>query len=194
MFDNTHLITEDPLNTYFFNPAFNDEEIAAIEKTAQQFEAQVAQVGEIGNVQEKVRKSTVRWIARNPETEWIYQKLIGMINEANEHLFHFNIYNTPEIIQYTEYYQDGGHYDFHLDMGKGVPLCTRKISVAVQLSDPKKYKGGDFEILRGSSPEKMLRGKGVALLFPSYLLHRVTPVTKGVRKSLVLWVGGGSFK
>lgn len=194
MLTNSHLVTEDPLNTYFFNPAFTDKEIAKIEKQAQKFEAQVAQVGEVGNTDEKVRKSTVRWIARNAETEWIYAKLISLIDKANEDLFHFNISGAPEIIQYTEYYQDGGHYDYHLDMGKGVPLCTRKISVAVQLSDPKEYEGGDFEILRGTYPEKMLKGKGVALLFPSYLLHRVTPVTKGIRKSLVFWVGGSSFK
>ena len=38
------------------------------------------------------------------------------------------------------------------------------------------------------------RGKGVAVLFPSYMMHRVSPVTKGTRKSLVLWVGGEHYR
>lgn len=193
-YTNSHLITEDPLGSYFFNPAFSDEEITAIEKTAQMFEPEIAQVGEAGHVEDNLRKSTVRWIERSPDTEWIYQRMLRMINEANEKYYRFNLIGDPEKIQYTEYYENGGHYDFHLDMGKGFPLCARKISIAVQLSKTDDYEGGDFEILRGATAEKMMRGKGVALLFPSYLLHRVTPVTKGTRKSLVMWVGGSSFK
>jgi PKHD-type hydroxylase len=193
-YNNSHLIIDDPLDSYFFNPAFTDEEIAQIETLANSFPQETAQVGEAGNVDQHLRKSVVRWIERTPQTEWIYQRMLHMINQANEGLFKFNLIGEPEKIQYTEYYEDGGHYDYHLDMGKGFPLCTRKVSIAVQLSDADAYEGGDFEILRGSNPEKMLRGKGVALVFPSYLLHRVTPVTKGIRKSLVMWVGGSSFK
>jgi len=194
MFSNTHLITEDPLQTYYFKEAFTAKEIAKIDRYALGIDAQVAQVGEIGNVNEVTRKSTVRWLPRNEFTEWIYERIYGMVNEANEKIWHFTINSMPELIQYTEYFEDGGHYDFHLDMGKGFPLCCRKISIAIQLSDPSEYEGGDFQIVRGNTPENMIKGKGTALLFPSYLLHRVTPVTKGTRRSLVLWVGGGSFK
>jgi PKHD-type hydroxylase len=66
--------------------------------------------------------------------------------------------------------------------------------MTVQLTDGTDYQGGDFEIMRGRDIEQLPKGKGTVLIFPSYLLHRVTPVTSGVRKSLVLWLGGASFK
>ena len=79
-------------------------------------------------------------------------------------------------------------------MSAGYPLNQRKISMTVQLSDGGEYEGGDFEIMRNREPEKLPKGKGTVLVFPSYILHRVTPVTSGIRKSLVLWLGGASFK
>lgn len=69
----------------------------------------------------------------------------------------------------------------------------RKVSVTVQLSSPEEYEGGDLEFNLGnviSGP----REQGAAVIFPSFYLHRVTPITKGVRKSFVLWVGGEPYK
>jgi PKHD-type hydroxylase len=73
-------------------------------------------------------------------------------------------------------------------------MNTRKISITVQLSDPNDYEGGVLELNVGNTIVQMPKEKGCAVLFPSYILHRVTPVTKGIRKSLVLWVGGTTFK
>jgi PKHD-type hydroxylase len=81
-----------------------------------------------------------------------------------------------------------------MDMGGGNSI-TRKISIVVQLSDPDEYEGGELQIQTGSeSYISILKKKGAVTLFPSYMRHRVTPVTKGVRKSLVLWVGGSTFR
>jgi PKHD-type hydroxylase len=104
------------------------------------------------------------------------------------------MFSANEAIQYTEYYDNGGHYDWHIDMSAGYPLNQRKISMTVQLSDESEYDGGNFEIMRGREVEQLPKGKGNVVIFPSYLLHRITPVTRGVRKSLVLWLGGASFK
>ena len=118
-----------------------------------------------------------------------------MVSEANDVLWHFELGELKEQIQYTEYYEDGGHYDFHLDVGGGDPINQRKISITVQLSDGSEYEGGDFQMLRGGiEPETLPKKKGAVIIFPSYILHRVTPVTAGTRKSLVLWIGGGSYK
>jgi PKHD-type hydroxylase len=80
-----------------------------------------------------------------------------------------------------------------MDMGD-FPQNTRKISITIQLSNPDDYDGGDLEFWLGKTPEKAPREQAFAVLFPSYLMHRVTPVTRGMRKSLVVWVGGDTFR
>ena len=74
------------------------------------------------------------------------------------------------------------------------PINHRKVSVTIQLSNPEDYDGGELELWTGAGIQKVEKHKGCAILFPSYMLHRITPVTKGVRKSLVLWVGGSTFR
>lgn len=64
----------------------------------------------------------------------------------------------------------------------------------VQLSDSSEYEGGDFELWTGGGFKSLPKIKGCCVLFPSFLLHRVTPVTQGTRKTLVLWIGGGNYK
>lgn len=193
MFKNSHRLCKDPLNWYWFRNGFSAEEIEKIEEYANSLPRLKGNVGE-STAEESERKSVVRWFYRNPETEWLYAKLISMANEANEVAWQFDMYSSDEAIQYTEYHDDGGHYDFHLDMSAGHLLNQRKISMTVQLSDATEYDGGNFEIMRGRAPEELPKEKGTVLVFPSYILHRVTPVTRGTRKSLVLWLGGGSFK
>ncbi len=87
-------------------------------------------------------------------------------------------------------YGIGGHYDWHLDLGVSYPLTMRKVTVAIQLSDPASYDGGDFEALYGKQIDVAPRELGAVVVFPSYVLHRVTPVTRGVRCSLNAWIHG----
>ena len=88
---------------------------------------------------------------------------------------------------------DGGHYDWHMDTGPD-QFSRRKISITVQLSDPSEYEGGDLQLKINSGHQNTPKGFGTVVIFPSYLLHRVTPVTGGLRKSLVLWITGPAFK
>ena len=129
------------------------------------------------------------------KTEWLYEKLMYMTLEANSDYWKFDLSHWKDAIQYTEYNgEEAGGYDWHIDVGPH-PLNHRKISITVQLSDPIDYEGGDLEIWTGGKePMKAPKEKGAVVMFPSYLLHRITPVTKGVRKSLVLWVGGTTFR
>lgn len=76
-------------------------------------------------------------------------------------------------------------------MGPG--KANRKLSLVCQLSDPSEYEGGEFQINPGGSILVPERTKGTVIIFPSYLVHRVAPVTKGTRRSLVLWVEGPAF-
>ena len=193
MFTNTHRTSNDPLNWYWFDKGFSIEEIQRIEEYAQQLPRLKGTIGDSESAAEE-RKSVIRWIYRNPEADWLYAKMISMVDIANENLWQFDMFSANEAIQYTEYYDNGGHYDWHIDMSAGYPLNQRKISMTVQLSDESEYDGGNFEIMRGREVEQLPKGKGNVVIFPSYLLHRITPVTRGVRKSLVLWLGGASFK
>jgi PKHD-type hydroxylase len=70
----------------------------------------------------------------------------------------------------------------------------RKLSVVLQLSDPSEYEGGDLEIMNCSEPTQVKKEKGLVTAFPSFMLHRVTPVTKGIRRTLVVWLTGPRFR
>lgn len=187
-------IATDPLEWYWFKNGFSVDEVDQIVAESKNWGLTTAGITDAGVVNNEMRKSAVAWIPQVDAYKWIYDKLGGMIEEANRELWKFNLYGMEEQIQYTEYYQDGGHYDYHLDVGGGYPLNQRKISITVQLAGADEYEGGDFQILRGKNPESLPKLKGCVLVFPSYLMHRVTPVTSGTRRSLVLWVGGDSYK
>lgn len=144
---------------------------------------------------DRVRKSTIKWLPHNTETEWLYDKLASSILDVNFKKWGFSLSSIIDDIQYTEYYENGGHYGWHVDVGNYNLSNHRKISVTVQLSDPSEYEGGVLQFNTGGdnyidAPKE----KGLGVLFPSYILHRVTPVTKGTRKSLVMWVGGDTFR
>ena len=99
-----------------------------------------------------------------------------------------------ENLQYTVYDgKEGGHYDWHIDYGRNSHK-PRKISLSVQLSDPSHYEDCDLQFQIGSGVTTAPRTRGTVIAFPSFFLHRVTPVTAGVRKSLVLWATGPEFR
>lgn len=139
------------------------------------------------------RKSKILWIEFAPETEWIYKKLYEVSKKINEEKYKFNMDNAAfEKIQFTQY-NEGDHYEWHIDTG---PMHTsfRKISITVQLSDPEKYEGGQLQIgVTDELAQSAIQDKGSVTIFPSIVRHRVTPVTKGTRYSLVAWVCGPPF-
>jgi len=179
---------------YFIANAFTEEELEWIDNLQELYPYFDAAIGpdDASQLDSSVRKSRIKWIHHDDRSWWVYDKLVKYINEANQH-WGFTINSITDSIQYTEYYEDGGHYDWHMDMGD-FPQNTRKISITIQLSNPNDYDGGDLEFWVGRDPEKAPREQAFAVLFPSYLMHRVTPVTRGMRKSLVVWVGGDTFR
>lgn len=186
----------DSQNYYFYKEGFNVAELKKIELGVAKIEFQKATI--VGGDVEKQRTSRIKWIPQSNEWWWLYEKLSNFAKEANNGLWNFDLQSIPEQIQYTEYLgTNKGHYDWHADIGPGM-LSQRKISITVQLSHPDDYEGGDLELFRGGSMdgpfEKAERNQGCVFLFPSYTMHRVTPVTKGIRKSFVLWLGGGHYR
>ena len=179
---------------YWFKNAFSRQELKTIEEMTNKLPFQDAKVGE-GEQSKKddYRKSRIKWCPQNEEWAWVYGKLHDFIKSANDSMWKFDLSAMNEQIQYTEYYgtQEGG-YDWHMDCGIEIQN-QRKISVTVQLSDSHEYEGGDLQFNIGKEIVAH-REQGAAIIFPSFYLHRVTPVTKGVRKSFVLWVGGEPYR
>lgn len=97
-----------------------------------------------------------------------------------------------EPLQLSEY-GVGHFYDWHLDMGKN-DFSVRKISFVVQLSDESDYEGGELEVFSSIHPDVQPKSRGTMVIFPSYILHRVTKVTRGARLSLVGWIGGPPYR
>lgn len=156
-----------------------------------------AALGFDGSTQnDQYRSSEIRWIPIGTDGH-LDATLWSFAQTANRNAFGFDISYLNDI-QYTTYYADkSGKYDWHHDTFWGNPTAfDRKISLVIQLSDPQDYEGGDFEIdpQYEGLPAEEIRAKGTVIVFPSFIRHRVTPVTKGVRRSLVCWIEGPKFR
>lgn len=202
-----HKPGNDPQQWYWFQNALTKEEVKQIIDMAEALPIHRATtINSDGNQVEQndpngVRSSMVKWIPQAQNWDWLYEKMKAWAEEANGALWNFNLVSCLENIQYTEYYaHENGHYDWHQDIGPGDLPSKRKVSITVQLSDSDEYEGGELQITHGGYGDGEFgevdcpRGSGVAVLFPSYMMHRVSPVKKGTRRSLVLWVGGEQFK
>ncbi|MEO8301708.1 MAG: 2OG-Fe(II) oxygenase [Rhizomicrobium sp.] len=141
-----------------------------------------------------LRITRVAWMERNPETAWLYARLEEMVLSLNREFYSFDLFGLVEAFQYTVYDdQEGGHYGWHVDLG-GNDVEPRKISLSLQLSDSSRYTGCDLELEAGNGRYIAERARGTLIAFPSYVLHRVTPIESGIRKSLVIWVSGPVFR
>jgi len=147
---------------------------------------------------EKIRKSKLKFFNRDEENYRIFDRFNASIEDINERYYNFDLVGY-EAFQYTEYHGDeGGLYNYHTDtvFGKN-NQATRKLSVVMCLNRPGiDFDGGDFCINTSTENEelKIEMKRGRIIFFPSFLLHRVTPVTRGIRKSLVIWVTGPKFR
>jgi PKHD-type hydroxylase len=177
--------------------AFSDEELDAIINYCDSVGTEIgATFGSRTRKEiEKDRVSNVKFHARSSETAWIFDKLNFVIQAANEQYYNFRL-NGYYQFQYTTY-DPNGRYDWHTDMSFGQKFGEeaepRKLSMSLLLNDD--FEGGKFEINSGKEEEAdtVPMHKGRIVLFPSFMIHRVTPVTKGIRKSLVVWVLGLSL-
>lgn len=143
-----------------------------------------------------VRKSYNSWIPPCKLTEKLYIRITDLINTVNKKYFEFDIISL-EHLQYTEYDEDyQGKYERHVDryINPEHPGSHRKLSFSIQLSESESYDGGDLLLYTSNHPIRVTRKIGTITFFPSYILHEVTPVTRGCRNSLVGWVSGPRFK
>lgn len=145
--------------------------------------------GRMARAQYMHRKSSVAWLGVRADTLWLYEKLWQIFNSVNR-WYAYGICGLVDEIQFTTY-ATGDNIDWHLDTGTG-QTSTRKISISVQLSAETDYLGGDLQFCGCTDPQDARR-RGTIIVLPSFLAHRVTPVTWGTRYSLVSWAHGLPF-
>ena len=165
--------------------------------------------GALKNLQKK-RKSEIVWM----NDKWIYNEIHPFIHQANRDSGWNFDWDFSESCQFTKY-GVGQHYGWHCDSwdkpyDKPDDINShgkiRKLSVTVSLSDPSEYEGGnlefdfrnqiDWERNKKSKIKECteIRPRGSIIVFPSFVWHRVNPVTRGTRYSLVIWNLGKPFR
>lgn len=183
----------------FWHAAVPDQTIDLIHELAQSYPVANAGLGFDGSTANNdTRRSEIRWVNPNHQQgDFLTSLLWYYAREANRNAFGFDIDYLPDI-QYTEYSAtDAGKYDWHCDTFWANPSAyDRKISIVIQLTDPSEYDGGDFLIdsQYAQLPADAIRAKGSVIVFPSFINHCVTPVTRGTRHSLVSWIQGPKFR
>lgn len=153
-------------------------------------ESRPLQEGEVEQQRDNYRRANAAWILPSDATTWIYQRIASMVEKLNK-WYHYDLYGFLEPLHFVRY-DAGGKFDWHLDTG-GDRTCTRKLSVTVQLSDPSDYVGGGLEFCPQGELHRG-RYQGTAIVFPSMLAHRVTPIERGLRRAIVAWIHGPSFR
>lgn len=188
-------------NWAYANEVFNKDEceklIKLITKKQKKYDFKDGNVGsqsENFRNDETVRRSKVAFIPSNDaDTTWIFRKITDAVNYLNNNYFGYDI-DKIETLQFSEYKDENqGFYEKHTD-ALYVSGFNRKLSFTVQLSDPESYEGGELFLHNGHIPDCGIRDLGSMTIFPSYTLHEVAPVTKGIRYSLVGWALGPRFK
>lgn len=147
----------------------------------------------LGNTNATVRRSQVVFLGLEEKHAWLYDRLWSAAQECNRLFFCVDIAGVETNVQLARY--DGaerGFYGWHTDFAGVRPL--RKLSISIQLSTSDDYEGGDLELMYGTEPQKLDRTRGAFIVFPSFMLHRVTPVTRGTRWSLVSWILGPRWR
>ena len=144
-------------------------------------------------VDESLRKAKTTFLYPYPDKDmiFVFERIREIVKVLNERFFNFDIYGFAEGLQFGRY-DEGSFHAKHID--KTNAAIIRKLSVSIQLTDPEEYEGGDLSVFIDSNATRVGREQGKLILFPSYIVHEVSPITEGTRHSLVGWITGPNFK
>ena len=175
-------------------PIFTPEQCKMIIDAGHSCAPEKAKVGggKEGKYDTKKRVTTISWIPFDKLPQ-MYKVIENQLSIVNLNHFMFDGVKLTEPAQFTEY-PKGGFYDWHMDLdinGQHEPP-VRKISMTLLLSPENQFEGGDLELMTPGKKAKLKQGH--AVIFASFINHRVAPVTRGVRQSLVMWFGGTPFR
>jgi PKHD-type hydroxylase len=172
---------------------FNNNEIDKIRALWNEDEARDAKIGSLGSgeINYQKRKSRIIFLDK-PDTDWIYDRLSMACILVNANKYKFDILGYQSKLQLTSY-GVGDFFGWHMDSGDK-HNSIRKLSITVQLTSTDEYEGGALQFFKGNDTINAPSEKGTAVIFPSYVAHRVEPVTKGCRKSIVGWIAGPPYR
>jgi predicted 2-oxoglutarate/Fe(II)-dependent dioxygenase YbiX len=178
-------------NWAYMDKLFSPEECAKIIEIGEKKILTKASVID-NKVVEETRDSSVTWLYSVDDMDWVYRRVTDAVMSLNNRYFNFDLFGFTEGFQFTRYDAPSGFYGMHID--KLLNGLTRKLSLTIQLSDPESYEGGELALQFSKEPDIMPKEQGKMVVFPSYVLHEVKPVTQGTRYSLVAWISGKPFK
>ena len=181
--DNVHLYS-------YWHGAFTKEECKKIIQIAKK--NGMIKGTTMNNNKLNVRESKISWLYPSDDMNWVFRRVTDMVLDLNQRFFNFDIFGLSEGFQFTNYKAPSNKYGKHVD--RASDFIVRKLSISIQLTDPKEYEGGELYLYEDDEGILMDKKQGTLIMFPSYMLHEVKPVTKGERNSLVTWVTGNQFK
>ena len=181
------------------DPAFSSAELTTIENHCKSLPLVAGGSpdgsGHTEEAEQKFRVSNIGFhLPNDPKLKFVFEKFNNVFEYVNSNFYNFDI-NGYDYFQYAEYdAKESGRYNWHVDLSFGESsrdvYSTRKLSMSMLLNTPGvDFEGGDFQTFLAKEANIPLK-RGQILIFPSFIVHRVKPVTKGIRKSLVIWVTG----
>jgi PKHD-type hydroxylase len=141
-----------------------------------------------GTYNEEIRSVDVYDLPLEEGTKWIFDKLATAAAKANKEYYNYNLLGITHSLQLL-HYKPGGHYDWHIDAGNGAS-ATRKLTALVPLSKRTDFEGGGLKAQNNATEMDVIMERGSISTFPSYMPHKVEPVTSGERWTLVTWIHG----
>lgn len=126
------------------------------------------------------------------ETRWFYDRMAEVTKRINEESYQYDLSGFHEPFYYLRY-ETGEHFSWHHDMS-GATEAPRKLTMVLQLNEPFDYDGGEFEVAVAGKHQQAVRQRGIITAFPSYKIHRVTPVTRGARRVITMIASGPNFR
>jgi PKHD-type hydroxylase len=176
---------------------FSLDELDAMVRLGDSLALEKAELSGGGAGYENIRSTKVAWLPRQADTETLYRRMEDAVLQLNARYFHFDLSGLA-MFQYAVYGgPEGGHFDWHKDYGRDPAdphQEPRKLTLSLQLSEASGYEGCDLQVRGGNQIDTAPRMRGTLVAFPANVLHQVTPIRSGIRRSLVAWAVGPEFR
>lgn len=198
---NPQRLWKNTLPFVYWDDFFSEGDLQNIEKYCESIAVENSKIVSSSDTIEfqSMRRSEVKLHRANENNRWLFDKFLTIAELINDNFYRFDLLGFDHF-QYTKYDGPGAMYDYHADIvfgehiPEGLDMC-RKLSFSLILSDTDEYQGGDFKIKLSAKPSEILEQKrGRVIAFPSYILHKVSPIISGNRRSVVFWAVGPKFK
>jgi PKHD-type hydroxylase len=176
---------------------FSEPELDTITRYGDSLALEKAELSVGGASYDGIRRTLVAWVERNPKTEFFHRRLEEAVLALNARFFRFDLSGLATF-QYALYGgPEGGHFEWHKDYGRDPSdpdREPRKLTLSLQVSAPSDYDGCELQVRGGHQIDVAPKTRGTLVGFPANVLHQVTPITRGIRRSLVIWAVGPEFR